>query len=148
MDQEHYAKLINRELSNLPFYVNEFYLTKNLSITTKYQYLTEIRRFLTWLIQEGLSSADSCKNANLKTLEHLKRDDVMFYIDSLKNKPNKQNKYNSPTTINRTINALRSLYTFLTVTADNNNGEPYFYRNVMEKNRFSPRFKNIKLSCK
>ena len=133
MDQEHYAKLINRELRNLPFYVNEFYLAKNLSITTKYQYITEIRRFLTWLIQEGLSSADNCKNVSLKTLEHLKRDDVMFYIDSLKNKTNKQNKYNSPTTINRTINALRSLYTFLTVTADNNNGEPYFYRNVMAK---------------
>ncbi len=101
MDQEHYAKLINRELSNLPFYVSEFYLTKNLSITTKYYYLTEIRRFLTWLIQEGLSRADSCKNISLKTLEHLKRDDVMFYIDSLKNKPNKQNKYNFPTIINR-----------------------------------------------
>jgi len=133
MDQKHYAKLINRELRNLPFYVNVFYLAKNLSITTKYQYITEIRRLLTWLIQEGLSSADNCKNVSLKTLEHLKRDDVMFYIYSLKNKTNKQNKYNSPTTINRTINALRSLYTFLTVTADNNNGEPCFYRNVMAK---------------
>lgn len=133
MDQAHYAKLINEELNNLPIYVKEFYLAKNLSLTTKYQYLTEIRRFFTWLIQENLSQASSCKEIELKTLENLKREDVMLYIDSLRNKLNKQNKYNSPTTINRSINALRSLFHYLTVIADNNNGEPYFYRNVMAK---------------
>ena len=41
MDQKHYAKLINEELEKLPFYVKEFYLAKNLALTTKYQYLTE-----------------------------------------------------------------------------------------------------------
>ena len=35
------AKLTNEELEKLPFYVKEFYLAKNLALTTKYQYLTE-----------------------------------------------------------------------------------------------------------
>lgn len=133
MDQKHYAKLINEELEKLPFYVKEFYLAKNLALTTKYQYLTEIRRFFTWLRREGISRAESNTDIELSTLEHLKREDVMLYLDYLKNTVNMQNKYNSPTTINRSINALRSLFHYLTVVADNNDGEPYFYRNVMAK---------------
>ena len=133
MDQKHYAKLTNEELEKLPFYVREFYLAKNLALTTKYQYLTEIRRFFTWLRQEGISKAESNIDIELSTLEHLKREDIMLYLDYLKNTVNMQNKYNSPTTINRSINALRSLFHYLTVIADNNDGEPYFYRNVMAK---------------
>lgn len=133
MDQKHYAKLINKELEKLPFYVKEFYLAKNLALTTKYQYLTEIRRFFTWLRREGISKAKSNADIKLSTLEHLKREDVMLYLDYLKNNLNMQNKYNSPTTINRSINALRSLFHYLTVVADKNDGEPYFYRNVMAK---------------
>lgn len=133
MDQKHYAKLINEELDKLPFYVKEFYLAKNLALTTKYQYLTEIRRLFNWLRVEGISKVTDNKDIDLKTLEHLKREDVMLYLDYLRNSVNKQNKYNSPTTINRSINALRSLFHYLTVIADNNDGEPYFYRNVMAK---------------
>lgn len=143
MDKEHYASLINDELGKLPSYVREFYLSKNLSITTKYQYLTEIRRFFTWLIESDISSATSCKNISLDTLEHLKRDDVMLYIDYLSNATNKQNRTNSPTTVNRSINALRSLYHFLTILSDNNNGEPYFYRNVMAKIESLPTSKTM-----
>ena len=40
MDQPHYAKLTEKEISKLPFYIKKFYLGKNLSQTTKYQYLT------------------------------------------------------------------------------------------------------------
>lgn len=57
----------------------------------------------------------------------------MLYVDYLKHSKNQQGRLNSPTTINRSINALRSLYKFLTITADNNNGQPYFERNVMLK---------------
>lgn len=133
MDKAHYAKLIKEELAGLPFYVKEFYLGKNLSQTTKYQYLTEIRRFFTWLREAKISDAQSNADVTLDTLEHLKRDDVMLYIDYLKNEINAQGKYNSTTTINRSIAALRSLYHYLTILADQNDGEPYFYRNVMAK---------------
>lgn len=143
MDRAHYVKLINVELRQLPFYVQEFYLEKNLSITTKYQYLTEIRRFFTWLRQEGISSASANKNVELTTLEHLKRDDIKLYIDFLRNSRNKQGKFNSPTTVNRSIVALRSLFHYLTVIADNNNGEPYFYRNPMAKIEALPASKTL-----
>lgn len=143
MDKEHYASLISEELSYLPSYVREFYLAKHLSITTKYQYLTEIRRFFAWLIDSGISSAKSCTDMDLSTLEHLKREDVMLYIDYLSNAKNKQNRTNSPTTINRSINALRSFYHYLTVLSDNNDGEPYFYRNVMAKIESLPTSKTL-----
>lgn len=39
----------------------------------------------------------------------------------------------SQTTINRTLSALSSLYKYLTEEVENENGEPYFYRNVMKK---------------
>ena len=39
----------------------------------------------------------------------------------------------SQTTINRTLSALSSLYKYLTEEVENNQGEPYFYRNVMKK---------------
>lgn len=57
----------------------------------------------------------------------------MLYIDQLQHAKNAHGKTNSPTSINRSINALRSLYKYLTITADNNHGEPYFDRNVMLK---------------
>jgi site-specific recombinase XerD len=39
----------------------------------------------------------------------------------------------SQTTINRTLSALSSLYKYLTEEVEDENGEPYFYRNVMKK---------------
>ncbi|WP_370448350.1 hypothetical protein [Lactobacillus sp. ESL0233] len=67
----------------------------------------------------------------------------MLCIDYLKNTKNSHGTYNNPTTINRTINSLRSLYTYLTITADNNNGEPYFYRNVMKKIESLPNYQTL-----
>lgn len=133
MNKKEYEKNTQVELAALPSYVGEFYLNKNLSMTTSYQYLTEIRRFFTWLRKEGISEASSNKSMPLKTLEHLSRSDVMLYISFLQHSTNRQGKTNSNSSINRSINALRSLFHYLTVIADSKNGEPYFYRNVMAK---------------
>lgn len=133
MNKQKYNELIDKELSLLPNYVKEFYLNKNLALTTKYQYLTEIRRFFTWLRESGISNAKDNRNISLELLEKLSRSDVMLYLDYLKNIINKQKQSNAPTTINRSINALRSLYHYLTVISDAKDGEPYFYRNVMSK---------------
>lgn len=139
MDEKGYAKLINTELQDLPQYVF-YYAQQPLAITTIYQYLSEYRRFFTWLrIDSGklgkapLSSATKNKNVELSVLEHLRVIDVQAYLRDEETKINKQQSHDSKKTINRTINALRSLFHFLTVTADLNNGEPYFYRNVMLK---------------
>lgn len=133
MEADKYLKLIQEELNNLPDYVNEYYLGTNHAVTTTYQYLTEIRRFFDWLRASGLVDATANKDLPVKALESLRRNDVMLYIDHLQHTTNAQGRLNSPTSINRSINALRSLYKFLTITADNNNGEPYFDRNVMLK---------------
>lgn len=143
MDTKQYSNLIDKELQNLPIYV--FYYTQqpNLAITTIYQYLAEYRRFFIWLRETpadienpdkgNISNAKSNKEIKLSTLEHLQANQVQMFLKELSFKQNKQSTRDSKKTINRTINALRSLFHYLTVTADLNDGEPYFYRNVMLK---------------
>lgn len=133
METAKYLELIQIEINKLPDFVKQFNLGTNHSLTTTYQYLTEIRRFFDWLRQENISSASDNAHVTTDTLANLRRNDIMLYIDYLGHTRNKQGRLNSPTTINRSINALRSLFKFLTITADNNHGEPYFERNVMLK---------------
>lgn len=133
METKKYLDLIQIELSKMPDFVKEYNLGTNHSLTTSYQYLTEIRRFFDWLRHESLSNAENNQDIKISTLEHLRRNDIMLYIDYLQHSKNQQGRLNSTTTVNRSINALRSLFKFLTITADNNNGQPYFERNVMLK---------------
>ena len=133
VEADRYHKLIEEELTNLPDYVRAYYRGTNHSVTTTYQYLTEFRRFFTWLRINQICKATSNSMIETGTLANLRRDDVMLYIDYLKHSTNARGQQNSATSINRSINALRSLFKFLTITADNNNGEPYFDRNVMLK---------------
>ncbi|MDF7638898.1 tyrosine recombinase XerS [Lactobacillus sp. ESL0791] len=133
METKKYLDLIQLELSALPSFIKEYNFGTNHSLTTTYQYLTEIRRFFDWLRHEGLSSAANNQEVTTATLANLRRNDIMLYIDYLGHRKNQQGHLNSPTTINRSINALRSLFKFLTITADNNNGHVYFERNVMLK---------------
>ena len=56
------------------------------------------------------------------------------------------------TTINHTLSALSSLYKYLTEEVENEQGEPYFYRNVMKKvatkKRKKPWLLELKISSK
>ncbi|WP_369931592.1 hypothetical protein [Lactobacillus sp. ESL0230] len=45
MQKSDYATLIDKAVAHLPFYVKEFNINKNLSLATKYQYLTELGVF-------------------------------------------------------------------------------------------------------
>lgn len=138
METKKYLSLIDREMAQMPDFVKEYQLETRHSLTTSYQYLTEIRRFFSWLIAENLTQAKSPSQVLPSDLEKLSRRDVMLYLDKLEHSKNKQGHLNSPTTVNRSLNALRSLYKYLTITADKNNGEPYFDRNVMLKINFLP----------
>lgn len=73
--------------------------------------------------------ANSNVEISINDLKQLTRSDMMIYIDALRHSKNQQGRLNSPTTVNRSINALRSLFTFLTITAD----KPYFDHNIMLK---------------
>lgn len=133
METKKYLDLIQEELNKMPDFVKEYNFGTSHSLATSYQYLTEIRRFFDWLRHEGISPADTNQKIRIETLATLHRNDIMLYINYLGHVRNKQGNLNSPTTINRSINALRSLFKFLTITADNNDGKPYFERNVMLK---------------
>lgn len=97
----------------MPDFVKEYQLETRHSLTTSYQYLTEIRRFFSWLIAENLTQAKSPSQVLPSDLEKLSRSDVMLYLDKLEHSRNKQGHLNSPTTVNRSLNALRSLYKYL-----------------------------------
>ena len=133
METKKYLNLIDHELNKMPDFVKEYNFGTTHSLATSYQYLTEIRRFFNWLRQEGISDAKDNQRVTTETLANLQRNDIMLYINYLGHVKNKQGNLSSPTTINRSINALRSLFKFLTITADNINGQPYFERNVMLK---------------
>ena len=101
MEADKYLPLIQDEIKKLPDYVNEYYLGTNHAVTTTYQYLTEIRRFFDWLRISGLTTATDNREITTKTLEKLRRNDIMLYIDHLRHTTNAQGHLNSPTSINR-----------------------------------------------
>lgn len=133
LETEHYLQLIETELAQLPPFVRDYHLGTRHAISTSYQYLTELRRFFDWLRGAGLTAAKTNREVPVTVLANLRRQDVLAYVDYLQHTKNAQQRLNSPTTVNRSLNALRSLYKFLTVTADVNAGQPYFERNVMLK---------------
>ncbi|MBJ8325535.1 tyrosine recombinase XerS [Streptococcus pacificus] len=124
----------------MPWYVLDYYQSKlsvPYSFTTLYEYLKEYRRFFEWLLDTDISKASKIADIPLKTLETLTKKDMEAFIRYLRERPllNANTTQNgvSQTTINRTLSALSSLYKYLTEEVENEQGEPYFYRNVMKK---------------
>ena len=122
----------------MPWYVLDYYQSKlsvPYSFTTLYEYLKEYRRFFEWLLDSGISDVTKIADVELTTLEHLSKKDMESFIlylrPSLNTYSTKQGV--SQTTINRTLSALSSLFKYLTEEVEDENGEPYFYRNVMKK---------------
>lgn len=140
MKKENYISN-NEQLSQLmPSYVQDYYLEKStvpLSPATLYQYLNEFKRFFTWMIDTNITDASTISNISLSELEHLSKQDMELYKAFLLNRgkqsANKPQGTLSHQTINRSLNALSALFRYLTEESENENGEPYFYRNVMKK---------------
>ncbi|MGT2928850.1 tyrosine recombinase XerS [Streptococcus dentasini] len=124
----------------MPWYVLDYYQSKlsvPYSLTTLYEYLKEYRRFFEWLIDADIVQADRLADIPLDILEKLTKKNMESFILYLRERPS-LNTYStkngvSQTTINRTLSALSSLYKYLTEEVENDQGEPYFYRNVMKK---------------
>ncbi|NQP18186.1 tyrosine recombinase XerS [Streptococcus suis] len=124
----------------MPWYVLDYYQSKlavPYSFTTLYEYLKEYRRFFEWLQDSDLVSVERIADIPLDILEHLTKKDMEAFILYLRERPllNANTTQNgvSQTTINRTLSALSSLFKYLTEEVENDQGEPYFYRNVMKK---------------
>ncbi|MGM9886643.1 MAG: tyrosine recombinase XerS [Lactococcus sp.] len=140
MNKELLLQHISAEQELMPDYVNEYVRAMQVaqrSQNTIYEYLKEFHRFFDWLFESGLIDSQDYSQLPLSFLEHLKKVDVESFILYLRERP-KSNSNNqqfgvSQVTINRTISALSSLFHYLTVETENEEGEPYFYRNVMNK---------------
>ena len=129
------------DLKNImPDFVLEYYRSKSAvpySLNTLYEYLKEYQRFFSWLIDADISVTSKISDISLETLEKLTKHDLESFILYLRER-SRLNTYSttygvSQTTINRTLSALSSLYKYLTEEVEDENGEPYFYRNVMKK---------------
>lgn len=127
-------------VTKMPSYVQDYYLEKStvpLSPATLYQYLNEFNRFFTWMIDTGITKANQISQIPLTDLEHFKKQDMELYKAFLLNRGKETAKDPQGTlshrTVNRSLNALSALFRFLTEESENDNGEPYFYRNVMKK---------------
>ena len=140
MKREKLLEKIDELKKIMPWYVLEYYQSKlsvPYSFTTLYEYLKEYRRFLEWLLDSGISNVNQINDIELTTLEHLSKKDMESFILYLRERPslntNSTKQGVSQTTINRTLSALSSLFNYLTEEVEDENGEPYFYRNVMKK---------------
>lgn len=140
MRRELLLEKIEKLKGMMPWYVLDYYQSKlavPYSFTTLYEYLKEYRRFFEWLQDTDLVSAKRLADIPLDTLEHLTKKDLEAFILYLRERPllnaNTTQQGVSQTTINRTLSALSSLYKYLTEEVENEQGEPYFYRNVMKK---------------
>ena len=140
MKREILLERIDKLKQVMPWYVLEYYQSKlavPYSFTTLYEYLKEYDRFFTWVLESGISDADTMAEIPLDVLEHMTKKDMESFILYLRERPllnaNTTKNGVSQTTINRTLSALSSLYKYLTEEVENEQGEPYFYRNVMKK---------------
>ncbi|WP_419880548.1 hypothetical protein ACN6MY_12855 [Peribacillus sp. B-H-3] len=100
-------------------------------------YVLDNKLFLEWLIVEDIATVSTIREVPLSVLENLKLAVALSFIKFLerRNIPinKKETKKAEKVSINRKISALRSLYKYLTIQTENDEGEPYFYRNVMLK---------------
>lgn len=140
MKREKLLEKIDELKKIMPWYVLDYYQSKlsvPYSFTTLYEYLKEYRRFFEWILESGISNAKKIADVELTTLEHLSKKDMESFVLYLRERPS-LNTYStkqgvSQTTINRTLSALSSLFKYLTEEVEDENGDPYFYRNVMKK---------------
>ncbi|PEN60954.1 site-specific integrase, partial [Bacillus toyonensis] len=91
-------------------------------------YVYDFRVFFNWLLSEQIIELKPIKDISFSDLENLKKKDVENFMRFLKLQQNMQNS-----SVNRKISALKSLFKYLTSLSENDDGECYFYRNVMAK---------------
>ena len=142
MKQETLMKNINGLLEIMPWYVKEYYQAKLVipySYKTLYEYLKEYRRFFEWLIRDHeklgktarYADYDTIADVHIDELAHLPKSIIEAYFVYLRE--NTERRSISEVSIVRTKDALSSLFKYLTQETEDDEGEPYFYRNVMVK---------------
>jgi site-specific recombinase XerD len=122
---------LEEKLVNLPPYIEEYkddMFSGNISPSTLLGYFHDFEKFFNWLKAEGIAKVDHIKNIPLDTLEKLKLQEANSYFSYLAIDQELQDE-----SINRKKSSLKSLFKFLTERTEDDEGECYFYRNVMAK---------------
>ena len=131
---------IEKQLKDMPFYVVEYIRSKKragLSADTLLQYIYRYQHFFQWLLREGLADAPDTPFIPYSVLAELKKENVELYLEYLKEEsiPHEKEsvKKRGQAVVALSVNALKSLFNYLTKETEDENGESYFYRNVMSK---------------
>lgn len=131
---------IEKQLKDMPFYVVEYVRSKKragLSADTLLQYLYRYQHFFQWLLRENLTESPDIASIPYSVLAVLRKQDVELYIEYLQEEsiPHEKEtvKRRGPAVVTFSVNALKSLFNYLTRETENEDGESYFYRNVMNK---------------
>lgn len=131
---------IENRLNTMPFYVVEYVRSKKqagLSADTLLQYLYRYQHFFQWLLRENLTESTDVASIPYSVLAELRKQDVELYIEYLQEEsvPHEKEtvKRRGPAVVTLSVNALKSLFNYLTRETENEDGESYFYRNVMSK---------------
>ena len=131
---------IELQLTTMPFYVVEYVRSKKragLSANTLLQYLYRYQHFFKWLLREGLTDAANAASIPYSVLEKLRKQDIELYIEYLQEESihyeQETTKKRGKDVVNLSVHALKSLFNYLTKETENEDGESYFYRNVMSK---------------
>ncbi len=122
-------KTIENIKGQLPWFVNEFLDVKiknKRSFDTVYGYASDIHHFLNWNCEQGIFISRTSESVTLYDLEKLSKNEIQEYLNWLEFEMK-----HSDNTINRKISSLRSLFVYLTVEYEDDDGESYFNRNVM-----------------
>lgn len=140
MDKQrlYHQQKLEKLLVGLPSYIIDYFdsYMEILSPLTLCRYAEVYHSFLSWLIQEHLTTVNIIEQIDTVTLEHLSKKDVENYFKYLSRQyigNTVQQRRRSDTTINNYKSALRALFKFLTVDSETDDGSPYFDRNVMSK---------------
>ncbi len=134
-----HEKKLEEMVKIMPPYVGEYVDDKFdiRSSSTLLNYLHDYKIFFDWLIAEGITDSLNIRDIPLSVLEYLRLEDARNFFKYLQRRdiPISKNESKKPekVSINRKISALRSLFKYLTTQTENEDGEPYFYRNVMLK---------------
>jgi integrase len=143
-EQANLIRKIDELKAKMPDFVLEYYNSKlsiPFSFKTLYAYLGEFDRFFSWVKSEGIAD-----EITLDVMEHFKKVDMESYKGWLFHRANMNYSNNtkatlSKNTVNRSMSALASLWNYLARETEDEHGEPYFYRNVMDKIQVSSKKK-------
>ncbi|MGM0175106.1 tyrosine recombinase XerS [Enterococcus sp. DIV0800] len=150
MNQQEANRRMEEEIQFFPWFIQNYFRKKSgdqYSSITLYEYAKEYRRFLTWLIQEGFSSATKLSEVTLAEFAALWPEDLEFYKAHLVKAPKilkestqkrlEESEQSLPlrqnATVQRGITAVRSLFNYLADAVDRTTGKPYLEHNMMRK---------------